>query len=145
MDDFDYDGAVEWLGVYYKVLLTPEQTGGGISVVDTVSPLGSGPPRHVHHAEDETFVNLTGRIEVWLEGEIFEVGPGESAFVPRGKEHTFRVIGDGPSRHIIILTPGGFEGFFLDMAAGKFRIPEDMAAIEESASRHNLTFTGPPL
>jgi hypothetical protein len=45
----------------------------------------------------------------------------------------------------VILTPGGFEGFFAEMAAGQFRMPEDMAAIEESARRHHLRFTGPPL
>ena len=72
-------------------------------------------------------------------------GPGESVFIPRGIEHTFKVVGDEPSRHLVILTPGGFEGFFADMAAGQCRIPEDMPAIEESARRHNLTFTGPPL
>jgi hypothetical protein len=65
--------------------------------------------------------------------------------VPRGREHTFRVAGVSPARHLIILTPGGFEGFFADMAAGQFRIPEDMDAILESAARHDLRFTGPPL
>lgn len=145
MDTFDTDGAIEWLGVHYKVLLHASDTGGAISVVDSLSPAGSGPPRHVHHAEDETFVNLAGRIEVWIEGETTEIGPGQSAFVPRGKEHTFRVIGDTPSRHLIMLSPGGFEGFFEAMAEGQFAIPDDMARIEEIAKAHNLSFTGPPL
>jgi len=38
-----------------------------------------------------------------------------------------------------------FEGFFVDMTASQFRIPEDMPAVEQSASRHNLRFAGPPL
>jgi hypothetical protein len=50
-----------------------------------------------------------------------------------------------PSRHLVILTPGGFEDFFADMAAGKFQIPQDMDRIAESARRHHLRFTGPPL
>jgi hypothetical protein len=66
-------------------------------------------------------------------------------FISRGTNHTFKVVGNEPSRHLVILTPGGFEGFFADMAAGQFRIPEDMAAIEQSARRHHLVFTGPPL
>ena len=45
----------------------------------------------------------------------------------------------------MILTPGGFEGFFTDMAAGKFAIPDDMPSIVESGERHNMKFTGPPL
>ncbi|WP_292062083.1 cupin domain-containing protein [Marivita sp. XM-24bin2] len=139
------DASIEWLGVYYKTILSPEESGGTMSIVDSISPIGSGPPRHIHHNEDETFVILTGACRVWLEGEEIELVAGQSAFIPRGKEHTFKVIGDEPSRHLVILTPGGFEGFFAEMAAGQFAIPDDMPAIIEAAERHNLTFTGPPL
>ncbi|AXI41423.1 cupin domain-containing protein [Sulfitobacter sp. SK011] len=139
------DGAIEWLGVQYKTILTPEQTGGSMSIVDSWSPAGSGPPRHVHKNEDETFVIMTGACKFWLEGDEFTAGAGESVFIPRGKEHTFKVVGDKPCRHLVILTPGGFEGFFADMAAGQYRIPEDMPAIEKSAKQHNMAFTGPPL
>ena len=142
MNDAD---AVDWLGVRYKTILAPEDSGGTMSIVDSLSPVGSGPPRHVHHAEDETFVMITGTCKIWIEGIETIAGPGESVFIPRGKEHTFKVIGDVPCRHLVILTPGGFEGFFADMAAGQCRIPEDMEAITESATRHNMTFTGPPL
>ena len=76
---------------------------------------------------------------------MFTRSAGETVFVPRGVEHTYRVIGDKPCRHLVILTPGGFEGFFYDMARQQCRIPEDMAAIEQSAARFNLRFTGPPL
>lgn len=146
MKDMTTDSdAIEWHGVRYKTILATEQSGGAMSIVDSLSPVGSGPPRHVHESEDETFVMITGTCKVWIEGEERIAGPGESVFIPRRKEHTFKVIGDEPSRHLVILTPGGFEGFFADMAAGQFRIPEDMPAIEESARRHNLLFTGPPL
>lgn len=137
--------AIVWLDVYYKTILSPEQTGGALSIVDSWSPVGSGPPRHVHENEDETFVMISGTCKVWVDGEETLAGPGESVFIPRGTNHTFKVVGDEPSRHLVILTPGGFEGFFADMAAGQFRIPEDMPAIEESARRHHLRFTGPPL
>jgi quercetin dioxygenase-like cupin family protein len=146
MKDFTQeDGAIEWLGVKYKTILSPEQTGGAMSIVDSCSPAGSGPPRHVHHKEDEIFVMITGTCKVWIEGEEILAGPGESVFIPRGKEHTFKVVGEEPSRHLVILTPGGFEGFFADMAAGQFQLPGDMPAIVASARRHNMTFTGPPL
>lgn len=139
------DATIEWLGVRYKTILTAEETGGAMSIVDSLSPVGSGPPRHVHQNEDETFVMITGTCKIWIEGIETIAGPGESVFIPRGKEHTFKVIGDEPSRHLVILTPGGFEGFFQDMADGQCKIPEDMPAIEASATKHNMTFTGPPL
>lgn len=116
-----------------------------MSIVDSVSPVGSGPPRHVHHKEDEAFVILTGAVEMWIDGETSTAGPGETVFIPRGTEHTFRAIGDRACRHLVILTPGGFEDFFSDMAEGQFRIPQDMDQINQSAAHHNLEFTGPPL
>ena len=138
-------GTLNWNGTLYRTLLGPGESGGAMSIVDSLSPAHSGPPRHVHEAEDETFVILSGEVMFWLEGETFTRGPGGTVFVPRGREHTFRVISDQPSRHLVILTPGGFEGFFADMAKGNCRIPEDMPAVLESAERHHLTFTGPPL
>ena len=137
--------AIEWLSVHYKTILTTDATNGKMSITDSVSPPNSGPPRHIHHDADETFVMLTGDSEFWLEGERFARGPGQTVFVPRGKEHTFRIVSDVPSRHLVILTPGGFEGFFAEMAAGQLRIPEDMGQIAEIAARYQLTFTGPPL
>jgi len=137
--------AVEWLGVQYRTILRTSETDGAMSISDSVSPPKSGPPRHIHHDADETFVMLTGDAEFWLEGERFIRGPGQTAFVPHGCEHTFRVVSDVPARHLVILTPGGFEGFFVDMATEQFRIPEDMAEIEKIAACYHLTFTGPPL
>jgi quercetin dioxygenase-like cupin family protein len=139
------ENTVEWMGVAYRTVLSTSETGGKMSIVDSVLPVNSGPPRHVHMREDEIFYILSGECEFWLEGDTFTRGPGETVFIPRGKEHTFRVIGEKPCRHLVMFTPGGFEGFFHEMAHGRFRIPEDMPAIEESATRHHLTFTGPPL
>ena len=136
---------ITWGPSTYKTILSTAETNGAMSMTDSVTQAGEGPPRHVHDDADETFLVLTGEVEFWVDGERFVRGPGETAFVPRGTEHTFRVVGERPSRHIVILTPGGFEGFFADMAAGQFRIPEDMPQVEESAARHHLRFTGPPL
>jgi len=134
-----------WNGAYYKTILSLEQSGGAMSIVDSVVDPGGGPPRHIHENEDEIFVTLTGRCRFWLNGAEFECGPGETAFVPRGAEHTYAIVGDEPSRHLVILTPGGFEGFFAEMAAGQFAIPADMDKINASAARFHMTFTGPPL
>lgn len=137
--------AIEWLGVHYRTILSSAETGGRMSITDSVSPPASGPPRHIHHDADETFVMLSGEVEVWLEGDCYFRGPSETMFIPRGSEHSFRVVGESPARHLVILTPGGFEGFFSEMAAGQFRIPQDMATIEQIAERYHLSFTGPLL
>lgn len=137
--------AFEWQGTWYRTILSTEASGGAMSIVDSMSPVNSGPPRHIHHDADETFILMSGTCEFFCDGETFVRCPGETVFIPRGKEHTFRVIGDQPSRHMVVLTPGGFEGFFAAMAAGGYAIPQDMPAIEGLAAKHHLTFTGPPL
>lgn len=147
MQDGELSGpdVLEWLGVRYRTILSASETAGALSIVDSLSPAGSGPPRHVHEREDETFVLMSGSCEFWLNGLTFVRNAGETAFMPRGSEHTFRVLGDAPCRHFLVLSPGGFEAFFAEMAAGRFRIPEDMERIGASAERHSLRFTGPPL
>ena len=145
IDRIQKTDAFEWLGVTYRIALSTKETAGAMSIVDCLAPVGSSPPRHVHQDEDECFVVLTGHCEFWLEGKSFTRKPGETAFIPRGIEHTFRVIGDMPSRHLVVLTPGGFEQFFREMAKGHCRLPEDMPTVKASAARHGLTFTGPPL
>jgi len=140
-----HSDTVEWQGVTYKTILRSEDSGGAMSIVDSTSPVDSSPPRHVHHDADETFVLLTGACEFCLDGEMSIVRAGEAVFVPRGHEHTFRAIGDEPCRHLVILTPGGFEGFFRAMAAGQYRIPEDMAPVQAFAEQYNLSLTGAPL
>ncbi|WP_295315938.1 cupin domain-containing protein [Roseobacter sp.] len=137
--------SIEWLGTQYRTLIDQGTSGGAISVTDSISPPNSGPPRHIHHDADETFVVLTGEIGFWLDGETEVCGPGGSVFIPRGTPHTFTVLSDVPSRHLVILTPGGFEGFFAEMAEGQFKIPDDMARIGESAERFKMNFCGPPL
>ena len=136
---------LDWLGVKYRVLQSAASTGGSLSITHSISPANSGPPRHIHHAEDETFFICDGRCDFWVNGEVFHRTAGETLFVPRGTEHTFRIPDGPPCDHLVIMTPGGFEGFFAEMAAGQFRIPEDMGQIATIANRFNLSFTGPPL
>lgn len=144
-DSGQQTSTVEWRGTSYRTVLAAAGSGGKISIVESVSPSLSGPPRHIHKAEDETFILLTGECQFWIAGQRLVRGPGETVFVPRGVEHTFQVLGTRACRHYTILTPGGFEGFFAEMAAGHFRIAEDMAVIAATAARYNLEFTGPPL
>lgn len=136
---------VEWLGTRYEIILSKEASGGAMSIVRSEAPPDSGPPLHVHHDADETFVMLSGEAEFVLDGQRKSLQAGETIFVPRGQHHTFRVVGDAPSRHLVILTPGGFEGFFVEMGRDQLAIPEDMEEITKRAAQYHISFTGPPL
>jgi oxalate decarboxylase/phosphoglucose isomerase-like protein (cupin superfamily) len=84
-------------------------------------------------------------VEFWVAGKTIFAQAGEMLTVPRGTEHCFRIIGDAPARMLTIMTPGGFESFFVDVARENLRIPEDMQRISEIGTKYDLEFTGPPI
>ena len=120
-------------------------TAGAIGIFETVDQPGDGPPLHVHDDADETFVILSGEAEFSLNGKRSHHGVGATIFVPRGAEHAYRAIGSAPLRMLTIMTPGGFEAFFAEIAERNYRIPEDMQKVVEIAARYHVRFTGPPL
>lgn len=134
---------VTWMNTDYAITVDKADSAGLIGVFEGVVPPGGGPPVHIHHNEDEIIHVIDGQYEFWLDGAVSRKGAGSSMFLPRGVPHTFRVVGDRPGRSLTIVTPGGFEGFFLEAAAGDLRIPEHMAQLAELAGRYGLEFLGP--
>jgi quercetin dioxygenase-like cupin family protein len=137
--------AVIWNGVTYRILVPAAATEGRLGIFESEDHPGYGPPRHIHNDADETFVVLEGEVEFLLNGVARHCSPRDTVFVPRGTEHTFCVRGTAPARMLTVMTPGGFEGFFRDMAQGAYRIPQDMPRIAAIAATYQLEFTGPPL
>jgi quercetin dioxygenase-like cupin family protein len=135
---------VTWGTSTYKVHVTAEMTGGRLGIFESFNEPDAGPPRHIQ-SEDEAIYVVAGRIKVWAAGRTEVKGPGELAFIPKGVEHTFRVIGPEPARFVVTSTPGGFEGFFTAVAAKGLTIPQDLEAINEVAAAYGLKHTGPPL
>jgi mannose-6-phosphate isomerase-like protein (cupin superfamily) len=133
------------------ILATAAQTGGAFGLVHMEVAIGHGPPLHIHRAEDEAFWILKGRLTVRCGDEEFAAGPGAFVYTPRGVPHTFRLEGDTPAKLLVLLTPGGGEGFFRDAgrpAAGPgcpSPAPPDVAALATVAARYHQEFIGPPL
>lgn len=134
---------VSWMGTTYRITVGKRQSGGIAGIFESVVPSGGGPPVHVHHNEDEVIHVIEGAYEFWLDGKTIHVPAGASIFLPRGAPHTFRVGNSAQGRNLTILTPGGMEEFFVEAAAEKLCIPDDMARILELAGRYGLEFRGP--
>jgi mannose-6-phosphate isomerase-like protein (cupin superfamily) len=134
-----------WNGVSYRIVLPASASGGRLSIFETEDHPGYGPPRHIHHDADETFVLLQGHVDFLLGDVVTSYGPGETVFVPRGTLHSFCVRGTEPARMMTVMTPGGFEGFFREMAAEGLRIPQDMARIAAISAKYHQEMVGPPL
>jgi hypothetical protein len=61
--------------------------------------------------------------------------------MPRGVVHTFKNVGDEPSRMLIMTTPSGFENFFA-RCAEEFARPggPDMSRILAIGAEHGIHF-----
>ena len=100
-----------------NVLLRSEDSGGRVALVDNRVPAGTaGPPLH-HHDFDEAFVVLEGEVTFQLGDDLVTRRAGEIAFAPRGVPHTFANQSEADARHVIVITPAGFERYFDRMAA----------------------------
>ena len=109
-------------------------TGGALGVMEEVPPLADT-PLHVHTNEDELFYALEGEHVIQVGDEEHRIGPGELAFGPRGVPHAQRRVVPGAGRILIVVTPGGFEGFFRELAEADRRGelgPDAYAAVSES-------------
>lgn len=132
---------LEAFGEEITILLSGEQTGGRQTMWLETTPPEGGPPLHFHINDDETFHVLEGRVAFFQNSEWQEVGPGGSAFVPRGELHTFKNVGDQPSRMLLSTAPAGFEVFF-SRCAEEWAKPggPDMARIFAIAAEHGIHF-----
>jgi len=123
------------------IRISAEETGGRLGVFEAEVPAGEGPPPHIHENEEEFFRVLDGHFAFWCNGARVELEAGGLIVVPRGAVHWFQNVGDAPGRLMVMMTPGGFEGFF---SAVETEAPATPAAIDALAARFSLRFV-PPL
>ena len=102
-------------GDKYTFLVTGDESGGSMFALDCVVGAGGGPPPHRHLAEDELFYVFEGSISFTMGEETRMIGPGQSAFVPRGTRHTYVNVADNDARMIAVYTPAGMEGWFREV------------------------------
>jgi quercetin dioxygenase-like cupin family protein len=125
-----------------KVLVRGEESGGRVALVEGATRPGwAGPPLH-HHPFDELFYVLEGELAFQVEDEIVTRRAGEHAFAPGGVVHTFANLSDAPSRHLIVITPAGFERYFARIAADAAGEDPPEWALEPWPE---VTPVGPPL
>lgn len=122
-----------------EILATREQTGGAFGVWRYTSPAGGGPPVHLHRAEDEFFYVLNGEFNFQLGDCIKSAPAGSFVFIPKGAVHTFQHVGPEPGALMGAVTPGGFEGLFMDLPGA------DEDAVRAFLKKHHMDVVGPPL
>jgi quercetin dioxygenase-like cupin family protein len=121
--------------------LDGKQTGNQFMLATVVTPPGGGPPPHCHTHEDECFILQEGRVSFLTDGQWREVDPGTVLFLPKGKVHTYKNIGDQPCRMLVSASPSGFEIFFA-RCAEEFNKPggPDMQRILAISAEHGISY-----
>jgi cupin domain len=111
-----------------------------VAVVEHVlGPRQLGAPLHRHSREDEISHVLEGELTV-QQGEQIDTAPVGGLIVkPRGIFHTFWNAGETPVRFLEIIAPGGFAGYFRELAPFLKRPAEpDLAAVTALAGRYGV-------
>ena len=98
-----------------RLLISGGQSGGSYTLMEIVSPRGSGPGLHVHDAAEEHSIVLKGEVEIEVGGERGSAAPGDVVHVPRGVAHAFTVRGDQATT-LATFTPAGEEEVFTALA-----------------------------
>lgn len=96
----------------HLIRMSADETGGHFGLLEAEIPAGEGPPLHVHEREEEFFRVLSGRFLFVCGDSASEVDEGGCVLLPRGIPHRFQNVGDTTGRLMVIVTPGGFEGYF---------------------------------
>lgn len=109
---------------------TAEETGGALGMWDTFSAPGTGPTRHVHTRETEVFRVIAGTYRFWCGEEVFDAPPGTTVTLPPHVPHHWRNVSDVPGQMMAVVTPGGFERFFLDIERTGARTAQEMEALQ---------------
>jgi len=124
--------------------VSSSDTDGDLFVIENTNDSRGGPPRHLHHEQEEWFYVVEGEYVAEIGGERYRLVPGDSLFAPRRVPHVWAHVGGGTGRLLIAFRPAGeMEAFF-----------DAMSHLKEAASReelqqlfrsHGMEVTGPPL
>ncbi len=111
-------------------------------IIENVFHAPGGPPRHLHHEQDEWFYIVEGDFIMQVGEERFNLRPGDSLLAPRRVPHVWAHVGDGRGRILISFLPAGqMEAFFRVVTQANAMPPQDAALFRA----YGMELLGPPL
>ena len=126
-------------GESLAVLVASTYVEGACTVLESIAAPMSGPPLHVHEADDEAVHVIEGTLRFRCGTNKFDAPSGTSVRIPRGLVHAWQNLSDTPTRALVTFTPGRMERLFEAMEGRS--LPE----IERLAARFKTFILGPPI
>jgi quercetin dioxygenase-like cupin family protein len=107
---------VVWMpgGVRTEIHLTGDDTGGVFCLLVDQPPAGWRLPAHRHKGVAETIHIVDGEFEMRVAGQDLRLGAGETVHIPADAVHAGGNVGEATGGRIVIFSPAGMEGFFLE-------------------------------
>jgi mannose-6-phosphate isomerase-like protein (cupin superfamily) len=133
--------SVDLQSVGVRFMAWSEETGGGFSIIEhPIPPRTLVAPVHKHSREDEYSYVVEGRMGALLGEDTVYADVGDFVFKPRDQWHTFWNPDDQPCRILEIISPGGFERCFEELAA-KMSSPDfGPPQLGELGARYGMEF-----
>ncbi len=124
--------------------VSAEDSGGGLFIVEHTSSRPGGPPRHIHHDQEEWFYVLEGNYVIEVGDTTYRLGAGDAVLAPRAIAHVWAFVGSGHGRLLITFQPAGqMEDFFVASSElDTLPPPAELAAL---FAKHGMRLVGPPL
>lgn len=123
-------------------------SGGALFIMEHANSTKGGPPRHLHHKEDEWFHVLEGEYIVEVGSERFRLQRGDSILGPRAVPHAWAFAGDTAGKLLIAFAPANkMEQYFrsiLQARGGQYSNPND-AQQAKVMRGYGMELIGPPL
>jgi mannose-6-phosphate isomerase-like protein (cupin superfamily) len=134
------DGKAGFLGsIGVRFMIDGSEADERFSLVEhPMSPRALAAPLHRHNREDEYTFVLEGSVGALLGDEVLVAEPGDLVFKPRGQWHTFWNAGDTPARILEIISPAGFEEFFVELDGLGGAIEAAPDALADLCARYEL-------
>lgn len=129
------------IGVAFK--LWGEDTNGSVSIVEHPFPVGALVPPHMHTREDEYSFVTQGEIGFRSGDREVVLSVGGYITKPRGELHTMWNAGRIPAHMVEVISPAGFERFFLELSDLLASGPPSPPTIAELGARYGLEFGRP--
>ena len=137
------DQTLEVFGETLIIRCDPLGSSLDASVIEEIVPPGVAGPWHRHSREDEVSYVIEGTFRIWRGDEVFDIGPGGVALLPRDQAHTFQNVGTGVGRLLTIITPAGLERFFQAVAERDLG-EDDLDEVVAIAAEFGVEILGPP-
>jgi mannose-6-phosphate isomerase-like protein (cupin superfamily) len=120
-----------------------EETDGLYSLIELLVDPGDGPPPHTHTRESECFLVIEGKFQIRVgDDPPVDLEKDGFAYGPRGIVHSFQNVGEGQGRLLLVVTPGGFEGFFRDLDEARANPGPDLLERERAIdAKYGLLIT----